>query len=286
MLKKEKVKLLILILSIIFLNVGVLVYCLLPELSDFRNSIYGSLISFVVLEGLILIVTLSKKINMPLLGKITVWSFGLLYVLLMIIDLGKIEALFFLLYSIVNVCISIYIYKKTDIGYRSIWSFGALSYFASIIFVLRVRYINGEMNMTFLITSLIMMVIVFVPCLIYGLVKYTIDKDLEKLICIPLIGLMFGFAIPWLTISSMNVYLDTSSPTFEEFVIIGKDVDAGARQVTTYEFEVKKDDTIFTIGVSEEVYYDYEINDKITLSIYKGLFNEPYYIYNLDDNKS
>ena len=108
-------------------------YCLLPELSDFRNSIYGSLISFVVLEGLILIVTLSKKINMPLLGKITVWSFGLLYVLLMIIDLGKIEALFLLLYSIVNVCISIYIYKKTDIGYRSIWLFGAFSYFASII---------------------------------------------------------------------------------------------------------------------------------------------------------
>ena len=106
MLKKDKVKLLILILSIILLNVSVLVYCLLPELSDFRNSIYGSLISFVVLEGLILIVTLSKKINMPLLGKITVWSFGLLYVLLMIIDLGKIEALFFLLYSIVNVCIS------------------------------------------------------------------------------------------------------------------------------------------------------------------------------------
>ena len=52
----------------------------------------------------------------------------------------------------------------------------------------------------------------------------------------------------------MNVYLDTSAPTYEEYVITDKDIKAGSRQVTTYEFEVKKDDTIFTIGVSEKTY--------------------------------
>ena len=117
------------------------------------------------------------------------------------------------------------------------------------------------------------------PCLIYGLVQYTLNKDLEKLICIPLLGIFGGFALTWLTISSMNVYLDTSTPTYVEFVIIDKDIDTGARQITTYEFEVKNEDTEFTIGVSEKTYYEYEINDIITLSIYKGAFNEAYYMH-------
>ena len=44
-------------------------------------------------------------------------------------------------------------------------------------------------------------------------------------------------------------------------------------------FKVIDGEKSFTIGVSEEVYYDMEINDSITLSIYKGAFNEPYYIH-------
>ena len=68
-----------------------------------------------------------------------------------------------------------------------------------------------------------------------------------------------------MTLSSMNVYLDTSAPTYEEYIIIDKVIRAGSRQVTTYELEVKKDDTTFTIGVSEKTYYDYEINDIIQL---------------------
>ena len=82
----------------------------------------------------------------------------------------------------------------------------------------------------------------------------------------------------------MNVYLDTSAPTYEEYVIIDKGIKAGSRQVTTYEFDVKKDATVFTIGVSETVYYSHEVNDTIKLSIYNGAFNEPYYIYEESKN--
>ena len=77
----------------------------------------------------------------------------------------------------------------------------------------------------------------------------------------------------------MNVYLDTSEPIHEEYIIIDKDVRTGARQITTYELEVQKDDITFTIAVSEVVYYDYEINDMIVLSRYSGAFNEPYIIH-------
>lgn len=277
--KKDILKYALLILSIIALSIGLLVYTLLPELSDFRNSIYGHLVYVFIMTSVILYLTLSKRIGMPLIGKITVLIYLFLYALFSIIDLGKIKALFFFIYSIYNIISTICIYKKTGKEYKSIWLFGAFSYLTTIIFVLRVEYINGEFNLTFLIPAIIVAVVAFVPTLVYWLVRHTIHKDLENLICIPLLALFGGFGLTWLTLGSMNVYLDMSKPTYEEYVIIDKDIRTGARQITTYEFKVIDGEKSFTIGVSEEVYYDCEINDTITLSIYKGAFNEPYYIH-------
>ena len=277
--KKDILKYALLILSIIALSIGLLVYTLLPELSDFRNSIYGHLVYVFTMTSVILYLTLSKRIGMPLIGKITVWIYLFLYALFSIIDLGKIEAVFFFIYSIYNIISTICIYKKTGKEYKSIWLFGAFSYLTTIIFVLRVEYINGESNLTFLIPAIIVAVVAFVPTLIYWLVRHTIHRNLENLICIPLLALFGGFGLTWLTLGSMNVYLDMSKPTYEEYVIVDKDVRTGARQLTTYEFKVESGEKSFTIGVSEEVYYDFEINDSIILSIYKGAFNEPYYIH-------
>lgn len=276
---KNIVKTVIGIVCLVVIGFGMLVYFLLPALSDFRNSIYGLIISCTVVAGIILYLILSKRINQPLLGKITTASYGVLYILLCIIDLGKVEALFFLIYSAVNIAITIYIYKKNLKEYKSIWIFGALAYLSTVLFVLRVKYITGEFNLTFLIPSIIIAAIVFLPCLIFGIKSHKSRRSLEKLICIPLLGLFGGFIIPWLTISSMNVYLDFSEPTYVEYVIIDKDVRTGARKVTTYELEVQNESGSFTIGVSEEAYYDYDINDTIILSIYNGAFNEPYYIH-------
>lgn len=277
--KKEKILLGIIIVLIIILGFGLLVYSLLSELSDFRNSIYGLVIKYTIFLGLIAYLSLSKRIDMPIIGKITIWIFGLLYVLFGFIDIGRIEALFFFIYSIANIIISIYLYKKTGNEYKSIWMIGAFSYLITAVFCLRVEYINGEMNPGFLYSAIIVAIIIFLPCLIYVLKTFKINRDVEKLICIPLLGLLGGFALTWLTLASMNVYLDTSEPTYEEYIIIDKDVRTGARQITTYELEVQKDDITFTIAVSEVVYYDYEINDMIVLSIYSGAFNEPYIIH-------
>ena len=279
MIKKDILKYTLLILSIIVLSIGLLVYALLPELSDFRNSIYGHLVYVFTITGVIFYLTLSERIGMPLIGKIIVWIYLFLYALFSIIDLGKIEAVFFFIYSLYNIISTICIYKKTGKEYKSIWLFGAFSYLTTIIFVLKVEYINGESNLTFLIPAIIVAVVAFVPTLIYWLVRHTIHKNLENLICIPLLVLFGGFGLTWLTLGSMNVYLDMSKPTYEEYVIVDKDVRTGARQITTYEFKVESGEKSFTIGVSEEVYYGFEINDSIILSIYKGAFNEPYYIH-------
>ena len=100
-------------LVILIVGFGTFIYSIHPDLSDFRNSIYGLIVSFLVLAGIILYVTLSRKISMPLLGKITVWVYGLLFLLSGIFDFGRIEMLFFFIYAIVNVCVAIYLYKNT-----------------------------------------------------------------------------------------------------------------------------------------------------------------------------
>jgi hypothetical protein len=279
MTKKEIVYLVINSLVILTIGLGLFVYFLLPELSDFRNSIYGSIVYFLILVGIILCVTVSRKISMPLLGKITVWGYGLLFILLSIFDFGRIEMLFLFIYSVINVCITIFLYQKYGVAYKSIWLFGVLSYFTTIVVVLRVKYLHGELNSTFLWSAILVSIIIFVPCLIYGIRYFKLYRDWEKLIGLPLAVLLGGFVLTWLTVASMNVYLDTSAPTYEEYTIIDKDVKAGSRQVTTYELEVKKDDTVFTIGVSEIAYCRHEVNDTIKLSVYNGAFNEPYYIH-------
>jgi hypothetical protein len=277
--KKENIYFVINCLVVFIIGFGTFIYSIHPDLTDFRNSIYGLIVNFLVLAGIILYVTLSRKISMPLLGKITVWVYGLLFILSSIFDFGRIEMLFFFIYAIGNVCVAIYLYKKHGIAYKSIWLFGAFSYLSTAFIVLRVKYLHDEFTSPFMWVSIIVSIIVFIPCLIYAIRYFMPYRDWENLIGLPLGALLCSFAFVWLTVSSMNVYLDTSAPTYEEYIIMDKDIRAGSRQATTYEFEVKKDDTTFTIGVSETTYYSHEINDTIKLSIYSGAFNEPYYIH-------
>ena len=216
---------------------------------------------------------------MPLSGKITVWGFDLLFLLSSILNLGRIEALFFLIYALINAGVAIYLYHKTGIGYKSIWLVGAFSYLTTTTLLLRVEYINGEMNATFLTVAIVAAVILFVPGLIYGIRSFRLYRDWDKLIGVPVLALLGGFAIVWLTVGSMNVYLDFSSPTYEEYIVIDKHIQSGAKQITAYVVEVKNGDKSFTIGISENAYYRYNLNDTIELSIYEGAFHEPYYIH-------
>lgn len=257
-------------------------YLLSPKLHEFRNSIFGLIIDCAFVVSIISFFIFSKTIDQPLLGKITTASYAVIYILLSVIDIGKFEPFIYLLYSVVNISIVIYIYKKTERVYISIWILGAYAYLSTIIFEFKVECITGDFNPTFLIPSIIITVIVFLLCLIFAILKYKKSKSLQIAIFIPLMGLISGFIISWTTISSMNIYLDFSSPTYVEFVIIDKKLKSGARQATTYELEVKNENESFAIAVSENAYYEHEINDTIVLSLYNGAFNEPYYIH---DNK-
>lgn len=255
--------------------IGMMFYSLSPQLSDFRNSIYGQILRCALVDGFILYVILSKKINQSILGKIITACFGLLYTILSFIYIGRISSLLFFIYGVINILITICIYQKKKKEYKSIWIFGAFSYLISVLWVLRIKMIPSDFNLTFLLPSIIIAVLVFVPCLIYGIKK----RNLEKAICIPLAGLLGTFIFCWLTIASMNVYLDFSKPDYVECLILDKKIQSGPRRVTTYEFKIENENKTFYIGVPEEVYYDYEIDDTITLALYQGAFHIPYYIY-------
>lgn len=282
-LENENIYHVINILIMIVVGFGTFCYSIDPALTDFRNSIYGLFVKFLVLAGIMLYVTLSREIGMPLIGKITVWVYGLLFLLLGIFDFGRIELLFFFIYTIVNVGVTIFLYKKYGIAYKSLCLFSVLSYFNSVFIVLQVEYLLDGFASPCLWITIILSIIIFIPCLIYGVKRFKEDKDWET-ITLPFCALLISFAFVWLTVASMNVYLDTSLPTYEEYIIVDKDINAGSRQVTNYKLEVKKGDTTFTIGVPETTYYRYEINDTIMLSLYEGAFNDPYYIHEIHEN--
>lgn len=125
---------------------------------------------------------------------------------------------------------------------------------------------------------MIVSVIAFVLCFVYGLKCFLSYRDVKKLILVPLAGLLGGFVLTWLTAESMNVYLDPSDSVYEEFVVIDKNVRHRRRGID-YEFKVQNGDNAFYLDVSEKTYCDYEINDTIILSLCDGAFGEPYYIY-------
>ena len=152
MTKQEILKIVACIFLIVILVFGLMVYSLLPALSDFRNSIYGTLVSLLMITGIALYVTLSNK-KMPTVGKITIWAYLGLRVLLVLINLGKIEALFMFLYSVFNIVVTIYIYKTTHREYKGIWLFGAVSYLSTATIALRVEYINDDWLISFLSQS-------------------------------------------------------------------------------------------------------------------------------------
>ena len=114
--KKENIYFIINCLVIFIIGFGTFIYSIHPDFSDFRNSIYGLIVNFLVLAGIILYVTLSRKISMPLLGKITVWVYGLLFLLSGIFDFGRIEMLFFFIYfrkDNINVFDKVFFFKSS-----------------------------------------------------------------------------------------------------------------------------------------------------------------------------
>lgn len=267
-----------LFLRLFVLIVGVpLVVMGIHALDSTTNPVISEVLPLVVLLLAVLFVTLSKKIGMPAVGKITDWGFIAVLILMWVLDLGKIELLFLFIYSIINILVAVCLYKATGKGYSSIWLFGVLAYLITV-FASRVTMVNGDMNPTFLICSIVGAVIALIPCLFFAKKDYQANKKTSGFITWFLLGILCGFFLTGTTVTSMNVYLDSSAPIYEQCVIIEKDVDSSTNSMS-YKFKVQKGEESFTIEVDRETYHDCQINDGIVIARYEGAFNQPYYVY-------
>ena len=101
---------------------------------------------------------------------------------------------------------------------------------------------------------------------------------------IPLITLIMAFLFSYLFLNIINYSLDFSEPITYEYEVIKKDVSAGYRQATTFDFYIEVNNKEIKISVSSDIYYNIEIGDYINISLYRGFLKEPYLIYEKNSN--
>ena len=283
----SKYKLLFVILGIFAAMFILMFYTHSPLLKDFRNSIYALFLEKGIIYAIIAYVCFRRDSRLPNICKAILFLFPTITLILSLLSLGRISYLIILIYGIL--CIGVYAYYKVKRkkDYSSLMYCGLLSYIQIVVPILSVEYIDSEFP--FWIPSLIICIIACIVCLFISFRKYNKDKLNPKirnksringeLISINILVLMMGFILPWMTISSLNVVLDNTEPKYEVFEVVDKDIRTGNRRITTYNLELEKGDIKINIAVSEVVYYEYEVGEKITVSIYNGAFNERYYTY-------
>lgn len=270
--KKPSAILKVAIIWILLLLAGF--YLMHPLFKDFRNTVYDTVIRIFVLAGLGLYSTLSPKIKMPLPGKIVVWIYLVMRALFMVLTVSRFVMLFYFLYSVANAMVSICLYVKYKKSYAALYLWGLLSFIISI--NVKVKYL-GDTSILFVVSG-ICAVVAFIPCLIFGILKFRQSRNYSKIIGIPLLGIMLGFGLPFAELNSMNVYLDRSEPVYESFLIVDKkSTTGGGTTGTKYEFKFEKGEEWFWMDVYYDIYTEHEVGDYVYLSKYDGFFFGPFY---------
>lgn len=131
---------------------------------------------------------------------------------------------------------------------------------------------DGTMALVSLGVGLFVCVVAVIFMLI---LKINLKQNLELTVS------MF-FIVPllfFLLIAGLNYALDDSISETHVYEIIDLEVDSGPRTPTTYEVYFEIDGKREHIGVDEDLYYELEIGDDISVSIYDGFFGFEYLIH-------
>ena len=147
-------------------------YALSPLLVEFKQTIYAIVLEFIVFLLIAIIVSFEKKI--PLIGKIVVISLPILiFIINLIPTIGRIGYLMLLIYSGINVLVSIHYYKKRKKSYNCIYLFGVYSYIQVLFLCLKTQTV--DYSFPFWKISLIISILSFVVALIIMIRKYKKD---------------------------------------------------------------------------------------------------------------
>ncbi len=141
-------------------------------------------------------------------------------------------------------------------------------------------YVDNSGGIHFWQASLIVAIIagvISVVLLKKGVISLKYDRKFDK-VSVVILTFFAAFAISWATASNLNYALDTQEPIEYIAVIEDKDMDLNTKSADEYELKLTFDDKTIKLNVSQSEYYAYEIGDKFPIKLYKGAFNDPYYI--------
>lgn len=253
-----------------------IVLTILGRYIPFFAGIGGTIIMILIIWSLEFFSIFLNKNPTNIFGIITVIVFCLLVAVFSLLGIRRLTAIAFWIYSVIGAIVNAIVYFKKKEGSTVVVITLMFAFIISVLPVLNIKTIN---SFPFWIPSLIVCLVLFIPVLLYSMITYDKKRNLEHLICIPLLALIGGFGITWMSLNTMNYCLDFSTPKEEVFVIVDKKVTSGARTITSYDVIVKNSNTSFRISIDEYSYRSFEIGDDIILSKYSGAFNEAYYIF-------
>lgn len=108
-------------------------------------------------------------------------------------------------------------------------------------------------------------------------IDYFLENRNELIIsCILLV--LAGFFISFVTITTINYAFD-KAPTPISVQVLDKNIQSGARQATSFYFEVIIAEQEQNIEVPVDVYHSTEIGDYIEIKLYNGALGYSYYVY-------
>ena len=257
--------------SLIYINLS-------PQLQNLRESVFYQ-IAFRVVITIILLYYGFFQTKIRNNFSLIVILFAVLFTWATFFDFPyKLILLILMIYGYLVLFSSIIIYFISGYSNKLTIIISILSLIISILPALDVTSVDGSTS-HFWFPSLMVGSILLIVAGYFSLYKPDLFKEKQNRFAIPLLSLMAGFSLVFLTLNSLNFILDASVSEKVEAVIIDMDVNTGYRQVTSYELKLSMNDEEIELDVSQSQYYRLSLGDTIEISIYDGYFSIPYYVY-------
>lgn len=104
-----------------------------------------------------------------------------------------------------------------------------------------------------------------------------LDYTKSNLVLMPIVVCFMFFAITWTTAMNMNYALDFSEPAEHTAVIVDKDSDTSGKSIN-FSFVLELDGKTIELDISHSDYENYEIGNEVIIKLYRGAFNDAFYI--------
>ena len=261
-----------------------------PVFFGIRYSLPYRFVVMAVLSAILCLLAFHSRFAQPVYGKILLVT-GVIFLWTSLLLPDRINTLLFFLYGcIFAAVVVIYFLRglwklKRDARYagKDMPRFSlVLVILCAFIFVLRrgllIEYAQSEFP--FWLPSLIAAISAFVLSVLCILLLKNLAWRKRDRIIIPVMTLLISFLFVWVALCVCNYSLDRSVPQSISAEICDKGIDSGGRGPTTYglTLEMQSGDEI-RLNVSQKAWHTLKKGDRITVFLYKGALNEPYYIY-------